>query len=274
MHIIDGRKIASRMEEEISRKVEGKEIKIVTLIAEGSEESILFAQLKDKACRRVGIEHEIRRFDYISQAEMEREIEELNNDESITGINIQLPLPLHLDYNKLIKKIDERKDVEGLHPYNIGNMLLGNEELIPCTPKAILKILESEKIKLQGKDVVVVNHSNIVGKPLAILLLNRNVTVTVCHIYTKDLKQHTQKADIIITATGVKGLIKEEHVSNESIIIDAGIKKENGKIYGDVDESAAVKAKAVTPVPGGVGPVTIACMLENALISYEKIHKG
>ena len=274
MQIIDGRKIAREMEEEISKKAEGKEIKIVTIITGGSEESLLFAKLKDKACKRIGFEHEIVGFDEVSQEEMEKEIKKMNGDESITGINIQLPLLPGLNYFELIKRIDERKDIEGMHPWNIGNMLLGNEELVPCTPKAILKILEREKIGLEGKDIVIINHSNIVGKPLAILLLNRNASVAVCHVYTKDLKRYTKKADIVITATGVKGLIKDEHIKEGCILIDAGIKKEGNRVCGDVDKSVMNKAKAITPVPGGVGPVTIACLLENALIAYEKIHKG
>ena len=274
MHIIDGRKIAQEMEEEIKRKVDGKEIKIVTVVIEGNEESWLFARLKDKACKRVGIEHEILGMEYKRQEDIEKEIEGLNEDKEVTGINIQLPLPEGMNYLDLVKKIDVRKDVEGMHPYNIGNLLLGREEMIPCTPKAVLKILEHERINLQGKDVVIINHSNIIGKPLAMLLLNRNATVAICHVYTKDLISYTKRAEILITATGVKGLIKGEHVSNECIIIDAGIKKEGNRVYGDVHESVAKKAKAVTPVPGGVGPVTIASMLENAVTAYEKIHKG
>lgn len=268
MHIIDGRKIAKKIEEEIKRKAEGKEIKIATLIIEKNEESMLFANLKDKACKRVGFEHEI----IYVEGEVEKEIDRLNKDESITGINIQLPLPKHMDYIKLVEKIDVNKDIEGMNPYNIGKTLLGKEEITPCTPKAILKILQHENIELEGKDVVIINHSNIIGKPLAMLLLNRNASVSVCHIYTKDLKRYTKKADILISATGVRGLIKEEFISKECIVIDAGIKKENGKVYGDVDINAMKKAKAVTPVPGGVGPVTIASLLENALLTYEKLH--
>ena len=274
MHIIDGRKIAAEMEEKIKREADGKEIKIATVVIKGNEESWLFARLKDKACKRVGIQHEIIGLDYDEQEKIEEEVVKLSRDESITGINIQLPLPSGIDYHSLVEKIDVRKDIEGMHPYNIGRLLLGKEEIIPCTPKAILKILQHEDVELQGKEVVIVNHSNIIGKPLALLMLNRNATVTVCHVYTKNLAMHTKKAEILITATGVKWLIKEEHVSEGCIIIDAGIKKEGGRIYGDVHESAAKKAGAVTPVPGGVGPVTIASLLENAVEAYKKLHKG
>ncbi len=274
MHIIDGRKIASEIEERIKEEVDGKDIRIATVVIQGSEESWLFARLKDKACKRVGIQHEIIGLDYGEQREIEKEIVRLSEDDSITGINIQLPLPQNIDYNSLVEKIDVRKDIEGMHPYNIGCLLLGREEMIPCTPKAVLRILEHEGIELEGKEVVIINHSNIIGKPLALLMLNRNATVTVCHVYTKNLEMHTRKAEILVTATGVKWLIKEEHVSDGCIIIDAGIKKENGKVYGDVHESAAMKARAVTPVPGGVGPVTIASLLENAVEAYKKLHKA
>ncbi|MBC7080632.1 MAG: bifunctional 5,10-methylenetetrahydrofolate dehydrogenase/5,10-methenyltetrahydrofolate cyclohydrolase [Thermoplasmatales archaeon] len=277
MRVIDGKALAKKIEEKIKEKikekVKDKEIKIVTFVIGNNEESLLFANLKDNACKRVGIDHEIIGFDFIKQDDFEKEIEKLNKDGRVSGINIQLPLPPKLDYNKLISKIDYRKDIEGMHPLNIGKIILGEEDILPSTPKAILKIIENEKILLKGKNVVIVNHSKIIGKPLAILLLNRDATVSVCHVYTDDLKKYTRKADLLITATGVKGLIKEEHIKEDCIIIDAGIKKENGKIYGDVDEGAAKKAIAFTPVPGGVGPVTIACMLENAVIAYEKIHK-
>ncbi|HEC76839.1 MAG TPA: bifunctional methylenetetrahydrofolate dehydrogenase/methenyltetrahydrofolate cyclohydrolase [Thermoplasmatales archaeon] len=273
MKKIDGRRIAEKMEEEIKRGVEGKEIKIVTIVVEGSEESLLFAKLKDRACKRTGIEHEIIGIEHAKQEEIEKEIDYLNENEEITGINIQLPLPSSINHYELVKKISIEKDIEGIHPYNMGNLLFSYEEIVPCTPKAVLKIIENEDILLEGKNVVIVNHSTIIGKPLAILMLNRNATVSVCHIYTKNLSSYTRKADILITATGVKWLIKGDDVKNDCVIIDAGIKKEGEKVYGDVHESALKKARAFTPVPGGVGPVTISCMLENSLIAYKKLHK-
>ena len=269
MHVINGKEIAKEMEEKIREDAKGKEIKIATIAYEGNEESMLFAKLKEKAFKRVGFDYETIFFSNENEDWIKKKIRELNENKKITGINIQLPLPPRINYYSLIEMVDVKKDIEGMHPYNIGNTLLGNELLIPCTPKAILKIIEHENIKLEGINAVIINHSNIVGKPLALLLLNRNATVAICHVYTHDIKEYTKKADLLVTATGVKGLIKEEHVKNDVIIIDAGIKKENGKIYGDVDESATKKAKAMTPVPGGVGPVTIASILENALLAYE-----
>ncbi|HHO57168.1 MAG TPA: bifunctional 5,10-methylenetetrahydrofolate dehydrogenase/5,10-methenyltetrahydrofolate cyclohydrolase, partial [Thermoplasmatales archaeon] len=186
MKVIDGRAIAKEMEKEIGEKAKGKKIKIATVVIEGNSESWLFARLKDKACKRVGIEHEIIGLENVSQERAEEEIKKLSEDETITGINIQLPLPPSIDYNSLVKKIDVRKDIEGMHPSNLGNLMLGREDMIPCTPKAVLKILEHEGIELKGKNVVIINHSNIIGKPLAILLLNRNSTVSVCHVYTQN----------------------------------------------------------------------------------------
>ena len=269
MHIIDGKKIAGEIEERVRRDAEGKEIKIATIVYEGNEESLLFAKLKERAFERVGFDYETIYFKNKEEEEIKKWIKNLNKDERVTGINIQLPLPDGIDYYNLIKMVDIKKDIEGMHPYNIGNTLLGNEQLIPCTPKAIISILEHENVKLEGINAVIVNHSNIIGKPLAMLLLNRNATVAICHIYTRDIKKYTRMADLLITATGVKGLIKGEYVKDNAIIIDAGIKKEGGRVYGDVDGSAAIKAKAITPVPGGVGPVTIASMLENVLLAYE-----
>lgn len=274
MRAIDGRKIARGIEERVKVQVEGKSVKLVTLVVQGSQESWLFARLKDRACRRVGIHHEILGLDTEKQKTIEQEIEKLNRDEDVTGINIQLPLPKNMDYGALVRKVAIQKDVEGMHPHHLGSLMLGREHMIPCTPKAVLTILAHEAISLTGKNVVIVNHSSIVGKPLAILILNRDATVSVCHIYTKNLATYTKEADILVTATGIRGLITEEHVRDGCILIDAGIKEENGIVYGDATRSAQMKAAAFTPVPGGVGPVTIACMLENVVEAYTNIHKG
>ncbi|HDN51301.1 MAG TPA: bifunctional 5,10-methylenetetrahydrofolate dehydrogenase/5,10-methenyltetrahydrofolate cyclohydrolase [Thermoplasmatales archaeon] len=274
MHAIDGRKIARTIEERVKKQVEGKSLKLVTIVVQGSEESWLFARLKDRACRKVGIHHEILGLDTEKQEPIEQEIEKLNRDESVTGIHIQLPLPETIRYTELVGKVALQKDVEGMHPRNLGAIMLGRERIIPCTPKAVLTILHHETIPLKGKNVVIVNHSTIVGKPLALLMLNRDATVSVCHVYTKNLASCTKQADILVTATGVRGLITGEHVREGCILIDAGIKEENGAVYGDADESARMKAGAFTPVPGGVGPVTIACMLENVVEAYKNIHKG
>jgi len=165
--------------------------------------------------------------------------------------------------------VDPRKDVEGFHSLNLGNTMIGREDLVPCTPLAVLKILEQAKIPLQGKDVVIVNHSTIVGKPLAALFLNRNATVAVCHVFTKDLKRYTKNADILVTAAGVPGLITAGHVKDQAVVIDVGIIETKDGVCGDVDfQSVKEKASVITPVPGGVGPVTIACALSNMVKTY------
>jgi len=166
--------------------------------------------------------------------------------------------------------VDPKKDVEGFNPHNMGNVLIGSESIIPCTPLAVLTILEHEKVDLKGKDVVVVNHSNVVGKPLTALFLNRNATVSVCHVFTKDIKPYTSKADILVTATGIPKLITAGHVKKNAFVIDVGIVSTKEGICGDVDmNSVKEKAGRVTPVPGGVGPVTVACSLKNMIKTYK-----
>ena len=197
-------------------------------------------------------------------------ISNLNNDKNVHGILIQLPLPAHLSQTKLINAIDSRKDVEGLHPYNIGKTLNGDEYIVPITPLSVLTILEHEKTELKGKNVVIINHSNHVGKPLAALMLNRNATVTICHVFTKDLKKHTMTADVLISATGINKLINSDFIKNGATIIDVGIINTKDGICGDVDyKSTIIKAGKITPVPGGVGPVTVACSLINMIKTFK-----
>ncbi|MEA2053886.1 MAG: bifunctional 5,10-methylenetetrahydrofolate dehydrogenase/5,10-methenyltetrahydrofolate cyclohydrolase [Candidatus Thermoplasmatota archaeon] len=269
MHIVDGRKIAREIEQEIRESIETGKPFVATILVEGSKESELYAKLKEKACKRVGFNSKTLRFSRNAcKEEIIDAVKRLNEDEGIHGIMIQMPLP-GIEHNEVVKVIDPKKDVEGVHPYNMGMTLLNKEFLVPCTPRAVLKILEHENVDVKSKDVVIINHSNIVGKPLAAMMLNRNATVSVCHVYTKNFKEYTGRADIVVTGAGVKGLITGEHVRDGSIVIDVGIVKEGGKVYGDVDlDSVKEKAEIITPVPGGVGPVTIACMLENVVKTY------
>ncbi|MCD6512485.1 MAG: bifunctional 5,10-methylenetetrahydrofolate dehydrogenase/5,10-methenyltetrahydrofolate cyclohydrolase [Thermoplasmata archaeon] len=269
MKIIDGRKIAGEIERNARKRAEGKEIKISTIVTKMINESILFARLKEKAFKRAGFDFETIYMEDASMEVLYEIIGEMNNDESVTGINIQLPVAEQIDYAMAVERIAPEKDIEGMNPVNLGKIIHGEEKLVPCTAKAIIKIIEHEGIELKGKNAVIVNHSSIIGKPLSIMLLNRNATVSVCHVYTKKLEEITKKADILVTATGVRGLIKEKHVKKGAVILDAGIKEEGGKVYGDVDETALKIASAATPVPGGVGPVTIASMIENAVIAHE-----
>ncbi|OYT62533.1 bifunctional methylenetetrahydrofolate dehydrogenase/methenyltetrahydrofolate cyclohydrolase [Thermoplasmatales archaeon ex4484_30] len=275
MHIIDGKKIANEMEEEIRKKIKAK-IGIATILVGENDASLLYAKLKEKACKRLGFHSQTIHFPSdIRIEEIKEAIRKFNEDDEIHGIVLQLPLPEGMEYETLIKEIEPRKDIEGMHPCNLGATLLNKEFLVPSTPLAVIKILEHEGINVKGKDVVIVNHSNIVGKPLAAMLLNRNATVSICHIYTKDIKKYTSQADILISGTGVAGLIKKEYVKEGAIAIDVGItRKKDGSICGDIDfDAVKEKVKAITPVPGGVGPVTIACLMENAVRAYKKFDK-
>lgn len=275
--IIDGRKIASEIRENISKEVENLKLKykitsnISTIKIGDDPTSNLYLSLRDKACKEVGIKsNHLEFFEKVTENEVIKSIYDLNNDRDIHGILIQLPLPSHISFDKLINALDPKKDVEGLNPYNLGRTMIGDEQIIPCTPLSVLTILDYEKVKLEGKNVVIINHSNHVGKPLAALLLNRNATVSVCHVFTKDLKFYTRNADILITATGVAKLIKKEHVKNNVFIVDVSIISTKSGICGDVDfESVKEIAGKITPVPGGVGPVTVACSLKNMILTFK-----
>ncbi|EMR75339.1 5,10-methylene-tetrahydrofolate dehydrogenase/methenyl tetrahydrofolate cyclohydrolase [Thermoplasmatales archaeon SCGC AB-540-F20] len=280
--IVNGREIAK----EIRKKVYGEVTKLkskykvvptITTIKIGKDPSSeLYLKLRDNACREVGINSNHLEFDEnISGDKVINAINKLNSDVNIHGILIQYPVPNHISQDELMSIIHPKKDVEGFNPYNMGRTLLGNEHIIPCTPFSVLTILEHENVDLKGKDVAIVNHSNVVGKPLAALLLNRNTTVAVCHVFTKDVKQYTSKADILVTAAGIPKLITKDHVKENAFVIDVGIIETNEGICGDVDfDEVKEKAGKITPVPGGVGPVTIACSLKNMLKTYKNCLEG
>ena len=268
MHIIDGKQIARDLEATVRKRAAEHELGVATILKRGNDVSFLYARLKQQACQRVGFSSVTKSFVPASTTnELVQTVLALNSDCNIHGIMVQLPLP-NVNYEKVISAISPEKDVEGVHPYNMGKTMLGDEHLVPCTPLAVLKILQHEEVNIQGKHVVIVNHSDIIGKPLAILMLNRNATVTVCHVYTTNLKMYTQQADILVTGAGVKDLITVEHVKTGVTIIDVATILEKNGMCGDVairDMDGVVKA--LTPVPGGVGPVTVACMLENVLVA-------
>lgn len=280
--IINGREIAKEIRKKIFEKVtklksKHKVVPTITTIKIGKDPSSeLYLKLRDNACKEVGINSIHLEFDEsISEDKVINAINKLNSDVNIHGILIQYPVPNHISQDKLMSIIHPKKDVEGFNPYSMGRTLLGNEHIIPCTPLSVLTILEHENVDLKGKDVVIVNHSNIVGKPLATLLLNRNATVAVCHVFTKEIKQYTSKADILITAAGIPKLITKDHVKENAFVIDVGIVKTNEGICGDVDfNEVKEKAGRITPVPGGVGPVTIACSLKNMLKTYKNCLEG
>ena len=266
MDLIDGAQIACKIENEVRKRAYGHKIGVATILKEGDNASSLYARLKEKACMRVGFSCLTKSFSSVTPAnEIIEAVTSFNHNSSVHGIMVQQPLP-SINYKQVVSAIDPEKDVEGIHPINLGSTLLGTEHLVPCTPLAVMRILEHKDIEIQGKHAVIVNHSPIVGKPLAILLLNRNATVTVCHVHTKCLESYTKRADILVTGAGVKDLITANHIKPGAIVIDvAVIPNENG-ISGDVKTEEVIKVPGfLTPVPGGVGPVTIACMLENVL---------
>ena len=275
--IIDGRRIAEDIRKKISNEVDELESKYkttpnITTIKIGSDPSSeLYLKLRDNACKEVGIESNRLEFPKdVSENEILDSIKKLNNDGKVHGILIQYPVPNHISPDKLMKAIDYKKDVEGFNPFNMGRTLIGDEYMVPCTPLAVLTILEYESTDFKGKDVVIVNHSNVVGKPLAALFLNRNATVSVCHVFSKDIKRYTTKADILVTATGKPKLITSDHVKENAFVIDVGITSTKYGVCGDVDfESVKEKVGKITPVPGGVGPVTIACALKNIIKTYK-----
>jgi methylenetetrahydrofolate dehydrogenase (NADP+)/methenyltetrahydrofolate cyclohydrolase len=274
--IVDGKKIAEKLRNDISKKI----IKLkstynttpnITTIKIGNDPaSELYLRLRDKACKEVRINSNHLEFpNNVTLKEVLDHINRLNIDRNVHGILIQIPLPNHIPQDKLINAIDPKKDVEGLNPHNMGRTINGDEFIIPITPLSVLTILEHEKTDFKGKNVVIVNHSNHVGKPLAALLLNRNATVTVCHVFTRNLKKYTTQADILIPATGVPKLINRNHVKKGAFVIDVGIITTKEGICGDVNFDAVKDIVGkITPVPGGVGPVTVASSLGNMIKTF------
>jgi len=269
--IVYGKEIAGMIKKSVVEDVKiftdttGISPKICTLMVGDNKPSRMYMNLRKKACDIVGIDTEqINLSDKISEKEFLDIIKEKNQNKIIQGILVQLPLPDHISKTKVFETLNPCKDVEGLTPYNMGKTMIGDEYLVPCTPLAVIKILENLRYDIMGKHVVIINHSTIVGKPLTALCLQRNATVSICHVFTKDLVPFTKKADILVTAAGVPGLITDQHVKKDAIVIDVSIVKTDNGITGDVDvEKIKEICSYITPVPGGVGPVTIACALEN-----------
>ena len=274
--IINGREIAKKIRGEISKEVESLRSKYdlvpnISTIKIGDEPSSnLYLKLRTNACREVGINTNILDFkENVSEDEIIDAIKKLNQDKTVHGIFVQFPVPGHISSDKLINFLSPKKDIEGLHPNNLGRTMLGDEFIIPITPLSVLTILDHTGIDLKGKDVLIINHSNIVGKPLAVLLLNRNATVSVCHVFSKNLERYCKDADVIITAAGVEKLIKKQYVKKGATVIDVAIISKNDGICGDVDfDEVRQVAGKLTPVPGGVGPVTVACSLKNMLKTF------
>jgi methylenetetrahydrofolate dehydrogenase (NADP+) / methenyltetrahydrofolate cyclohydrolase len=279
--IIDGKQIAKKKHEEISREVEKLKIEniipgLVVILVGNNPASRTYVKSKEKTCTNLGMNSILIELpDTVGEVELLAKIEELNLDASIHGILIQLPLPKHINEKKVIETIVPEKDVDGFHPINIGRMMTGQDAFLPCTPYGIMIMLEEMNIPIEGKHVVVVGRSNIVGKPSGQLFLNENATVTYCHSKTRDLKAITTQADILVAAVGRVNFITAEHVKEGAVVIDVGINRNHeGKLCGDVQfQEVKEKAGYITPVPGGVGPMTITMLMYNTLKSAQNIQR-
>lgn len=275
--IIDGKALAGEVEAESlarAKKLAEKGIVpgLATVLVGENPASQMYIRLKHAACSRAGIRSEnVILPESSTEDEIIAKIQELNRREDINGILLQLPLPGGLNPQKAMMSIMPEKDVDGFHPRNMGALLLGAERLVPCTPLGIIYALERLDKKLEGAEVVIVGHSNVVGKPLAAMMLNRNATVQVCHVFTRDLAEHTRDAEVLVVAAGVPGLIKKEMVRPGAYVFDVGINRVEDKTVGDVDyEAVSGIAGAITPVPGGVGPLTVAMLLRQTLKATEE----
>lgn len=269
------KEIRASLKEQINEiRTAGKRIpKLVVILVGNNTASLSYVSGKEKACREIGMENILLHLkEETTEGELLEEIQRLNEDTSVDGILVQLPLPKHMDEHKILFAIDPKKDVDGFHPYNIGKMMLQEDTYLPCTPKGIMRLLEiSGYSDLSGLRAVVIGRSNIVGKPVAQLLLNRNATVTICHSRTKNIEQICASADILIASVGQARLVKADWVKEGAAVIDVGINRVDGKLCGDVDfEDVKDKTAVITPVPKGVGPMTIAMLLENTLEAYRK----
>ena len=271
--LIDGKKISKEIKDELKAEVEnlkskGKEICLAVIQVGNDPASSVYVNNKKKACAYIGIESEAYELEEsTTEADLLKLIDRLNHSEHVNGILVQLPLPAHMDEDKIIRAISPDKDVDGFHPVSVGKLWIGEKGFLSCTPAGIIQLLKRSGITIDGKECVVVGRSNIVGKPMAAFLLRENATVTVAHSHTKDLKEITKRADILIVAIGKRQFIHADYVKEGAVVIDVGMHRdENNKLCGDVafDEVESV-ASAITPVPGGVGPMTIAMLMNNCV---------
>lgn len=272
--IIDGKKLAQKIRLELKTEAEKFKTrpKLAVILVGNDPASKIYVRNKNKACEEVGINYEEHVLEETTKMEdLLQLIDRLNSDDSINGILLQAPLPKHLEINRAFEEISPIKDVDGFNPINIGKLLIGEDEFISCTPYGIIKMLEEYNIPIQGKNAVVVGRSNIVGKPLAQCLLNKNATVIICHSKTENLSNYTKNADILISAVGKANLITADMVKEGATVIDVGMNRsDNGKLCGDVDfENVKEIASYITPVPGGVGPMTITMLMNNVIKAYK-----
>lgn len=275
--IIDGKQISLDIKNELKEKVakykeQGIEITLAVVKVGNDPASAVYVRNKEKACEYVGINSKTLALpEETTEEELLNVVKELNEDKNVNGILVQLPLPKHIDESKVLLTIDSTKDVDGFHPVNVGKMVIGEDTFLPCTPAGIIEMIKRTDIDIEGKECVVIGRSNIVGKPMAMLMLKENATVTIAHSRTKDLKEVTKRADIIVAAIGKAKFVTADYVKEGAVVIDVGMDRdENGKLCGDVDfESVSKVASAITPVPGGVGPMTVTMLLVNCLRRVE-----
>ena len=279
MKLINGKEISTKTKNMIKAEIEeirktGKRVpKLAVILVGDNQASQVYVRNKEKACAYVGMESlRINRVANFSEEDLLKLIDELNHDESVDGILVQLPLPKTIDEEKVLKAIAPEKDVDGFHPANIAKLFLNEEGFIPCTPYGMMVMLEEIGYDLDGKEVVVVGRSNIVGKPVALLALHHNATVTIAHSHTKNLQEVTSRADVLIAAIGKAKFFTADYVKEGAVVLDVGMNRdEDGKLCGDVDfDDVKEKVSAITPVPGGVGPMTIAMLMKNTLLSYKR----
>jgi len=270
--LLEGRPVSERIKQEIRQQIQDLGLKPVLASIQAGENAAAEAYIKSqkKTAESLGIEYRLHRLaQEVAEGDIVGLIQNLNSDKAVNGILIQLPLPVQADYKKMAQYIAPEKDVEGMHPVNMGNLVFGQNRILPCTPLAVMELLASCLTELYGKEAVIVGHSEIVGKPLSILLLNKFATVTVCHIGTSQagrLEEHVRKAEVLIVAVGKPGLIKGEWIKEGAVVIDVGINRVGEKIVGDVEfEEAAKRASFITPVPGGVGPLTATMLMRNLI---------
>ena len=279
MELIDGKKLSKEIMEKLKLKSnelkeKGIKPKLAVIMVGDDKASQVYVRNKSKACNEIGIEFEEFILDKgIEQKELIELIKKLNNDNNVHGILLQSPIPAHLDINEAFKTINPEKDVDGFNPVNVGKLCLNQDTFVSCTPYGIMKLFEAYNIDLTGKNVTILGRSNIVGKPLIQCCLNKNATVTVCHSKTKDLKEHTKNADVVISAIGKAKFVTEDMIKSGAVVIDVGTNRgEDGKLTGDVDfENVSKKASYITPVPGGVGPMTIAMLMNNVIKATTEI---
>lgn len=274
-NIINGKEISAAIREEIKSGVQGMSVRpgLAVVLVGDDPASAVYVRNKSKACAEVGIYSEVYRLpEETGREQLLGLIEQLNQSPLIHGILVQLPLPKHLDPEEVIMAIDPAKDVDAFHPVNVGKIMIGNYDFLPCTPAGVMELLHRSGIEVSGKECVVIGRSNIVGKPQAMLLLHENATVTVCHSKTRDLPSVCRRADILVSAVGKAKFVTADMVRNGAVVIDVGMNRdENGKLCGDVDfEPVSEKASYITPVPGGVGPMTITMLLKNTVTAAKR----